>query len=169
MHWLAAAHALPSATFATHWLARWLARLGLVAHGVLVLATPGSLQRRWWSHASIMLFGLEAALLVLAFVFGSDGLRTAATTALVLTAALQMLVWVLGDWMQERKHWPRLVAVLAVVALTALAGLGVAGLVRLGPVTMLLTEPVKAPTLWQWLREHLPFGIDNKPTTGPHV
>ena len=150
-------------------VARWMSRLGLVIHGVLVLATPGSLQRRWWRHASIMLFGLEAALLALAFVFGSDGLRTAATTALILTAALQLLVWVLGDWMQERERWPRIVAVSTVVALTALAGLGVAGLVRLGPVTMLLTEPIKAPTLWQWLLEHSPLGTDTKPTTGPHV
>ena len=132
-------------------LARWLARLGLIAQGALTLAVPGSLWRAVARHALILLYGFEVLLLLASFAFGSDGARKVATTALTFTVALNLLLLVLGDWMLGKIRWPRRLGWAALALVLTPLLLGLSGWVRLGPVTLVCGLPEQATTLWPWL------------------
>ncbi len=132
-------------------LARWMARLGLVAQGALTLAVPGSLFRAIGRHLIILLYGFEGLLLLASYAFGSDGARRVATTALVATAALHGLVAVLGDWMLGRSRWLWGLGVATLCLLLVPLVLGLVGWMHLGPVTLVCGLPDKSAALWPWL------------------
>ena len=106
-------------------VARWLARVGLLLQGAMVVAVPGTLGQRFGRHVLALLYLFEAMLLLVALIFGGAELRSAATSALVATLALHLLVLVLGDLMRGKRLWWRLAVSLAAALVVSAAGLGV--------------------------------------------
>jgi len=105
-------------------VSRWLARLGLLLQGVVAVALPGTLKNRLWTHALKLLYAFEIFAIVLALVWGGEGLRSAAVTAFGVTLGVHLLTLVAGDVMRERKRWLRIVVMAFVGVLVALAAVG---------------------------------------------
>lgn len=118
-------------------LLRWITRTGLVFQGLLVVSVPGGLRARVFTHWLKLLYAFEAVALAFGFLLGSEGMRSAALTALGLTATVHLATLVLRDVMKDDKRWLVKGAVIAGVAVAVLAGLGALALMRFGLVTLL--------------------------------
>ncbi|MDE2398667.1 MAG: hypothetical protein KGM91_24800, partial [Burkholderiales bacterium] len=114
-------------------LVRWVARLGLVMQGAVVVATPGAIWHRVWSHLMILIYGFELLLLGAALLFGGADTRSTAVAALVATVAIHLAKLVLGDFIRGRRAWQRGLLVAAVLAVLAAAGVGAMALWQWGP------------------------------------
>ncbi|MDE2454484.1 MAG: patatin-like protein [Burkholderiales bacterium] len=114
-------------------LVRWVARLGLVMQGAVVVATPGAIWHRVWSHLMILVYGFEVLLLGAALLFGGADTRATAVAALVVTLAIHLAKLVLGDFIRGRRVWQRGLLVAAVLALLGAAGVGTIALWQWGP------------------------------------
>jgi len=88
------------------------------------VALPGTLKNRLWTHALKLLYAFEIFAIVLALVWGGEGLRSAAVTAFGVTLGVHLLTLVAGDVMRERKRWLRIVVMAFVGVLVALAAVG---------------------------------------------
>ena len=105
-------------------LPRWLARVGLLAQGLIAVSLPGTLNHRLFRHGLKLLYAFEVVMLVFAMLFGGAESRNFALTALIVTLTLHLLSLVTGDLMQSKATWGRLIigATAVVVLLLALAG-----------------------------------------------
>jgi hypothetical protein len=113
-------------------LGRWLARLGLVMQGAVALSMPGTLQQGWAAYAVKVLYALQLLVLIAALLFGNQDLRGLALTTLLLTAALHLMLLLLGDMMRQRRYWLRAAVALLAAGILGLAALGGSGLARNG-------------------------------------
>jgi patatin-related protein len=111
--------------------ARWIARLGLVLQGLVALAIPRTLLHEGWRAFVLVLYGLEALLLVLALVLGSQDMRVLAVTALGVTAAVHIAVAILQDVVRGRSFWRRVLVTGVTLAVLGGAAVGWAQLLGL--------------------------------------
>jgi hypothetical protein len=108
---------------------RWLARLGLFLQGIVAVSFPGSLKQRWWSHAVKILYTFELVALGFSLLLGEETATRVSLTAFGVTAFAHLSTMVVGDLMVGRFGVGRLgraFAVLAVLAVMTLTGIGVA-------------------------------------------
>lgn len=122
----------------------WVTRAGRGLQALLVVATPGSLARRVWQHWLAVLYAFEIAVVLGAVLLNEPATRNFALSALGITAVLHLATLVTGDLLQRRLGWARAIAGGVVALLLVVAALGVAGLVRHGPVA-LACGPVDQP------------------------
>lgn len=103
---------------------RWLARLGLLLQGIVAVSLPGTLKHRWLTHGLKVLYAFELFLLAAALLFGGPDTRTLALSALGVTFGVQLLTWIAGDAMRQRRRWLHVAAAGVLAALLALAAVG---------------------------------------------
>jgi hypothetical protein len=103
---------------------RWLARVGLVAQGLLAVSVPGSLRGMFWVHWLKVLYAFELTMLALGLVFASEPVRTTAITALGVTALVHGTTLLLGDVMRSKKSWKAKGAWALAVPVVVLAVIG---------------------------------------------
>jgi patatin-related protein len=108
-------------------VSRWIARAGAVLNALVAVSVPGSLRQLWWTRVATTAYSLLFAFIVLSFVFGSQDLRTAATSAAVALLAAQVVTWIMRDQMRKMSTTKRWIAASAALGLTGFAALGVSG------------------------------------------
>jgi patatin-related protein len=113
-------------------LVRWVARGGLVAQGLLAISLPGSLRGRWASHVIKVLYAFEFTMLVIGFITGTESMRTAAMTAIGITATLHLAMLLLGDVLKSRRSWRAKSAWALGIPLVLLAAAGLLALIQVG-------------------------------------
>ncbi len=105
--------------------ARWLARLGLLLQGLVVVSLPGSMGRMWAGHALSVLYAFLIAALVFAFAFGDGGSRMTVIAALLLTMTVHLVALMIGDLAHRSERtvlWFLSTVLLILCALTAYGG-----------------------------------------------
>jgi patatin-related protein len=119
--------------------ARWLARFGGLAAGLVSLATPGSAANLIGRPAVLLLYLFEGLLIALGLIFGRPEVSSVGTNALIVTLGATLAVWVLSDLMRSRKRALLIACLLLAAVLLALAIVGgvqvagwVSGMVRSG-------------------------------------
>ncbi len=105
-------------------LARWLARAGLLAQGVLAVATPGSVWALVGRHWLVLLYLFAAAMAALGTLLAAPEMRNAGLSALALLAIAQAAVLATRDGLRGRAAWRSRVAALAIAGVVALAAVG---------------------------------------------
>ena len=112
---------------------RWLARLGLLAQGLVAVSLPGTLNHRLFRHGLKVLYAFEVVMLVFAMLFGGAESRNFALTALIVTLTVHLLSLVTGDLMHSKATWGKAVIGATAVAVFVLAVAGGMALRNGGP------------------------------------
>lgn len=103
----------------------WIARLGQFFWGLVEVAVPGSLLNLLFFHWLKILYAFEVFLIVASILLGQKDVTRFGWTALALTAALNVIVLLLGDYIRGKGKWWRLLLVLSGVVLVFFATIGV--------------------------------------------
>jgi len=103
----------------------WIARLGQFFWGLVEVAVPGSLLNLFFFHWLKIIYAFEIFLIVASILLGQKDVTRFGWTALALTAALNLIVLLLGDYIRGRGKWWRLLLVLFAMALLFFATIGV--------------------------------------------
>ena len=104
--------------------ARWLARIGLFFHGLVLVSLPKTWQNNWARWAVGALYAVEIVLLVLSLLIGSQDVRMLAVTALLITGAVHLLCAIIHDVAVGRRRWLRVASTGIAIALILLAVFG---------------------------------------------
>ncbi|MEN3328141.1 MAG: hypothetical protein V7638_2948 [Acidobacteriota bacterium] len=102
----------------------WISRLGQFFWGLVEVAVPGSLLNLLFFHWLKVIYAFEVFLIVASILLGQKDVTRFGWTALALTAALNLIVLLLGDYIRGRGRWWRLLLVLFAVALLFFATIG---------------------------------------------
>ncbi len=102
----------------------WISRLGQFFWGLVEVAVPGSLLNLLFFHWLKIIYAFEVFLIVASILLGQKDVTRFGWTALALTAALNLIVLLLGDYIRGRGRWWRLLLVLFAVALLFFATIG---------------------------------------------
>lgn len=105
-------------------LARWLARAGLLAQGVLAVAVPGSVWALVGRHWLLLLYLFAAAMVAFGTLLAAPETRNTGLGAIALLALAQAAVLVTRDRLRGRAPWRSRVAALAIAGVVALAAVG---------------------------------------------
>jgi patatin-related protein len=132
----------------------WIARMGQFFWGLVEVAVPGSLLNLFFFHWLKILYAFEIFLIVGSILLNADKVVTHfGWTAFGLTAALNVIVLLLGDYIRGKGRWRRAVMVLLIAAVLFLATLGFSELAGWGLKDKLFAIWNGATT---WLRSILP-------------
>jgi len=101
----------------------WIARLGSVFWNLVAVAVPGSLGNLFVRHWLALLY-LFSALMIVGGIFIKD-IKSFGWQALGLTAALNLVIFLLSDFIAGKWRWLRFLGIVATVALVGLIGCGV--------------------------------------------
>jgi patatin-related protein len=102
----------------------WISRLGQFFWGLVEVAVPGSLLNLLFFHWLKIVYAFEIFLIVASILLGQKDVTRFGWTALALTAALNLIVLLLGDYIRGRGRWWRLLLVVFAVALLFFATIG---------------------------------------------
>lgn|GEM_PF-413920 len=102
----------------------WISRLGQFFWGLVEVAVPGSLLNLLFFHWLKIIYAFEVFLIVASILLGQKDVTRFGWTALALTAALNLIVLLLGDYIRGRGRWWRLLLLLFAVALLFFATIG---------------------------------------------
>ncbi|HEU4834399.1 MAG TPA: patatin-like protein [Pyrinomonadaceae bacterium] len=102
----------------------WIARLGQFFWGLVEVAVPGSLLNLFFLHWLKIIYAFEIFLIVASILLGQKDVTRFGWTALALTAALNLIVLLLGDYIRGRGRWWRALLVLFAVAFLFFATIG---------------------------------------------
>jgi patatin-related protein len=128
----------------------WIARLGQFFWGLIEVAVPGSLMNLFFHHWLKVLYAFEIFLIVGSILLGAEKAITHfAWTALALTATLNVVVLLLGDYIRGRGRWLRALMILLIGAVLFFAVLGFGEVVGWGLKDKLFSPFVAAAA---WLR-----------------
>jgi patatin-related protein len=105
-------------------LARWLARAGLLAQGLLAVATPGSVWALVGRHGLILLYLFAAATVALGTLLAAPETRNAGLGAFALLFIAHAAIVLTRDRLRGRAPWRSRVAALAIAGVVALAAVG---------------------------------------------
>lgn len=104
----------------------WIARLGQFFWGLVEVAVPGSLANLLFFHWLKILYAFELFLIVGSILLNTDkSVTNFGWTALGLTATLNVLVLLLGDYIRGRGRWWRAISLLIFIGVILFASLGV--------------------------------------------
>ena len=103
----------------------WIARLGQFFWGLVEVAVPGSLLNLFFLHWLRIIYVFEGFLILASILLGQKDVTRFGWTALGLTAALNVIVLLLGDYIRGRGRWWRGLLVLLVAAFLFFAAMGV--------------------------------------------
>lgn len=127
----------------------WVARLGQVFWGLVIVAVPGSLVNLLVRHWLKVLYVFEALLIVSGTLLTNTPMQQLGITLAAITLGMNFLIFLISDFIKGRKFWLRLLVTLLVSAFILLAALGADALFG-HPVMNWLME--KYDTLADWLR-----------------
>lgn len=102
----------------------WIARLGQFFWGLVEVAVPGSLLNLLFFHWLKIIYAFEVFLIVASILLGQNEITRFGWIAFALTAALNVIVLLLGDYIRGKGKWWRLLLVLFALALVFFATLG---------------------------------------------
>lgn len=132
----------------------WIARFGQLFWGLVEVAVPGSLPNLFFRHWLKVIYVFEVFLIAGSILLNADKTITNfGWTALALTATLNVIVLLLGDYIRGKGRWLRWVIVVLVAAVLFFAVLGFSDVAGWGLKTKLFA-PVAAA--FAWLRGLLP-------------
>jgi hypothetical protein len=106
----------------------WIARMGQIFWGLVEVAVPGSILNLLVFHWLRVLYVFELLLIILAFLFSSPDFLTFGLKLFAVTAVVNLAVLLLRDRMRGKNGWLFAFAVVGVLAVFALAGIGIADL-----------------------------------------
>ncbi|WP_312429316.1 patatin-like protein [Achromobacter sp.] len=110
--------------------ARWLARIGLFFHGLLLVSLPRTWQNNWAQWVVGALYVFEIILLGLSLLIGSQDMRMLAVTAFLITGAAHIVCAIIHDVGLGRRRWRRGAVTRAAAALLLLSVVGAASAFR---------------------------------------
>jgi hypothetical protein len=103
----------------------WIARMGQFFWGLVEVAVPGSTMNLLFLHWLKILYAFEVFLIVGSILVGADSKITHfGWTILGLTATLNVIVLLLGDYIRGKRRWLRATFVAAIAAVVFLTVLG---------------------------------------------
>ena len=135
----------------------WIARLGQVFWGLVEVAVPGSILNLLMMHWLKLLYVLELALIILAFLFTAPApLQDFAFRIFLVTVVINVAVLLLRDKMRGKRGWLYGVVSALIAVIGILAVVGAADLIGLGWSEKIraLFQPVKGvvDTARAWLQ-----------------
>jgi patatin-related protein len=110
----------------------WIARLGQFFWGLVEVAVPGSLLNLLFLHWLKIIYAFEIFLIVASILLGEKDVTKFGWIAFALTAALNVIVLLLGDYIRGRGIVRRSLFVLFVIAFLFFATIGVDDVFGLG-------------------------------------
>jgi patatin-related protein len=110
----------------------WIARLGQFFWGLVEVAVPGSLLNLLFFHWLKILYAFEVFMIIGSILLAEKEITKFGWTALGLTAALNVIVLLLGDYIKGKGTWWRAILLLIVLAVLFLASLGLSELLGWG-------------------------------------
>ena len=131
----------------------WIARMGQFFWGLVEVAVPGSLLNLLFFHWLKIIYSFEIFLIVSAILLGQEEVSRFGWTALGLTAALNVIVLLLGDYIRAKGKWWRVFLVFAGVLIVFLAAIGLSELLGWGWKDQLFSY---LAALVAWARSHWP-------------
>jgi hypothetical protein len=105
--------------------AEWIARLGTVFWGMVTVAVPQSLGNLFVRHWLGLLYLLSFITIVLGIVLPVAAIKQVGWAALGISVTLNLVLFLVGDFIAGRRGWLRALEGLLVFILTALIGFGV--------------------------------------------
>jgi patatin-related protein len=102
----------------------WIARLGQFFWGLVEVAVPGSLLNLFFLHWLKIIYAFEVFLIVASILLGQKDVTRFGWTAFALTAALNVIVVLLGDYIRGRGKWWRILLLLFAVVFLFFATIG---------------------------------------------
>ena len=87
---------------------RWIAKLGAMFWGLVEVAVPNSLANLFFRHWLKLLYTFEVFVIVAGLVLGYPEAQRFGVVLLVITAVVNLVVWLLGAWIGGRRTAPRL-------------------------------------------------------------
>jgi patatin-related protein len=102
----------------------WIARLGQFFWGLVEVAVPGSLLNLLFLHWLKIIYAFEVFLIVASILLGEKEVTKFGWTTFALTAALNVIVLLLGDYIRGRGKWWRVLLAVFAVALLFFATIG---------------------------------------------
>ena len=108
----------------------WIARMGQIFWGLVEVAVPGSILNLLVFHWLRVLYVFELILIIVAFLFSDSDFLIFALKLFGVTATINLAVLLLRDKMRGKNGWLFAFAVVGVLAVFALAGIGAADLLR---------------------------------------
>ncbi|HKY45223.1 MAG TPA: patatin-like protein [Pyrinomonadaceae bacterium] len=132
----------------------WIARMGQFFWGLVEVAVPGSLLNLLFFHWLKILYAFEIFLIVGSILLNaSKEITNFGWLALGLTAALNVIVLLLGDYIRGKGKWWRFLLLLVGVALLFLATIGLSELLGWGWKDKMFSGWAG---IIAWLRSHWP-------------
>ena len=104
--------------------AGWIARLGTIFWGFVEVAVPNSLPHLLFRHWLKLLYTFEVLMIAGAAIFGRPEVSQFGWTAFGVTAGLNVVAWLLGDFIKGRGPVKRFVVFLLVAVFVILALIG---------------------------------------------
>lgn len=131
----------------------WIARMGQFFWGLVEVAVPGSLLNLLFFHWLKIIYAFEIFLIVASILLGQKEVTKFGWTALGLTAALNVIVLLLGDYIRGKGKWWRFLLLLVGVALLFFASIGLSELLGWGWKDKLFSGWA---SVMAWVRSHWP-------------
>jgi patatin-related protein len=110
----------------------WVGRIGQLITGLSEAALPGSWTHILTAHVLGLLYLFEVGSFAVGLVFGQRTLQRWALSALLVTLAVNVALWILRAFLTERRWWRTAVALLLAALLAATVVLAVQRLQDLG-------------------------------------